>query len=357
MKAAPITKFQLNDINCFEENHQKKPIIGICNDKKCNIENKLMCSECLFEIHNGHIGIKLTEIENIINTLKENDNENENFIEIFRNKIDEFKNKINQYIEEFYSNFIKKFNENFNINKENLIDNILLNYPPKNKEQLLNLQTDFINLFKNKEKDKKKEKIINIYNKYDNILINLLNNIENKIKKLLKETIFLEQNFEWSTKTYSNYEFYYNLEENNSKITKIKNNGTITICTGLKNLEKGNIYKLVFFINYKDGDYDIGFGDDTIGSNCTLRKRKSYCVSNYGIYVNGINEDNQNYLFHYKKIIFIIDLINFSFKILFDDNKIFNFNIINPQLIYYPMAAIKNLDNSVKLKVYKLLNL
>ena len=101
MKAAPITKFQLNDINCFEENHQKKPIIGICNDKKCNIENKLMCSECLFEIHNGHIGIKLTEIENIVNTLKENDNENENFIEILEIKLMNLKTKLINILKNF----------------------------------------------------------------------------------------------------------------------------------------------------------------------------------------------------------------------------------------------------------------
>ena len=144
------------------------------------------------------------------------------------------------------------------------------------------------------------------------------------IIKLKENPINIEEIFEWSTVTYPDYGFYYKLEENNTKVTKISNNGTITICRAKNNLEKGNIYKLDYFINYKDGDFDIGFGDDCIGSTCTLRKRKSYCVSNYGIYVNGINKDSSNYLVDNIKVTFIVDLINYSFDILFNDDKKFN---------------------------------
>ena len=69
--------------------------------------------------------------------------------------------------------------------------------------------------------------------------------------------------------------------------------------------------------------------------------------------MNGINKDSNNYLLDNIKVTFIVDLINYSFDILFDDYKMFNYNI-NSQLIYYPMAAIKYLDNSVELKVYKI---
>ena len=91
----------------------------------------------------------------------------------------------------------------------------------------------------------------------------------------------------------------------------------MTICRGIKNLEKGNIYTLDYFINYKDGDFDIGFGDDSIGSTCWLRGNKCYCVSNEGIYVNGSKKNSNNYLKDYKKITFIINFIKFSYQIFF----------------------------------------
>ena len=355
MNSLQKINFNLNNINCFEENHQNNLILRICNDKNCNIDNKFMCSDCMYDKHNGHIGIKSKEIEEIVNN-KLNDiyynDEKNNFIKKFRKKIDEYKEKINQYFEKYYTNFIQIFKENIDLNKNNLINNIFQNYPPKKKEQLLKLQQILLNIYK-EEKEIKNENRFNIYNIYEKIILNRLNYIDNIIKELLINKFILEKNFEWSKDTYARYDFYYELEENNTKITKKSADGTITICRGINNLEKGNIYKLDYFINYKDGDFDIGFGDDCIGSTCTLRTRKSYCVSNYGIYVNGINKDSSNYLVDNIKVTFIVDLINYSFDILFNDDKKFNYNI-NSQLVYYPMAAIKYLDNSVKLKVYKI---
>jgi hypothetical protein len=217
---------------------------------------------------------------------------------MLRNKIDEFKNKMNQYIEEYYNNFLKIFNDNFNLNDGNSINIILENYPPKNKEQLFKLKNELLNLYENKDKKEneiKKEQILNNYKKYEKCLINGLNNLENYLIKLKENPISREDNFEWSTVTYSNYDFYYKLEQNNTKITKISNDGTMTICRGIKYLEKGNIYKLDYFINYKGGDFDIGFGDDSIRENCWLGGQKCYCVSNKGIIVNGIKKDNNNF--------------------------------------------------------------
>ncbi len=158
MNAPPtISEFKLNNINCIEENHKNNPIIGICIDKKCNTENKFMCLDCMFDKHNGHIGIKSTEIEEIINTnIKEMNNNNEifnkkynEFKKMLRNKIDEFKIKINQYIEEYYNNVLKIFNE---LNEGNSINIILQNYPPNNKEQLLKLKNELLYLYDNKDK-------------------------------------------------------------------------------------------------------------------------------------------------------------------------------------------------------------
>ena len=66
-------------------------------------------------------------------------------------------------------------------------------------------------------------------------------------------------------------------------------------------------------------------------------------------------KDNNNYLNNNKKITFIIDLIKYVYEIYFDDNKMFDFNL-NSQLIYYPMVAIRDLNNSVTLKLFKLNN-
>ena len=367
MYAPPsINEFKLSNINCIEENHKNNPIVGICIDKKCNNENKFMCLDCMFDKHNGHIGIKSKEIEEIINmNLKEKNKNNEifnqkydEFKKMLRNKIDEFKIKMNKYIEEYYNNFLKIFNEKLKFNKGNSISNILENFPPKNKEQIFKLKDELLNLYENKDKkenENKKEQILNNYKIYEKCLINGLNNLENYIIKLKENPISREDNFEWSTVTYSKYDFYYKLEQNNTKVTKISNDGTMTICRGIKNLEKGNIYKLDYFINYKKGNFDIGFGDDSIGGNCWLGGEKSYCVSNEGIYVNGIKKDNNNYLNNYKKITFIINFIQFSYEIYFNEKKMYDFNF-NSQLIYYPMVAMKDLNNSVTLKLYKLNN-
>ena len=84
---------------------------------------------------------------------------------MLRNKIDEFKIKINQYIEEYYNNFLKIFNEKFKLNEGNSNNIILQNYPPNNKEQLLKLKNELLYLYDNKDKK------------------------ENEIKKMLKNKI------------------------------------------------------------------------------------------------------------------------------------------------------------------------
>ena len=143
MNAPPIINdFKLNNINCFEENHQNNPIVGFCIEQKYNIENKFMCVNCIFEIHSCHKGIIAKEIEEIVNkNLKEQNNLIETFnqkynefVKILRNKIDEFKIKMNKYIEEYYDNFMKIFNENFKLKEGTLNKIIEENFPSKNKE-------------------------------------------------------------------------------------------------------------------------------------------------------------------------------------------------------------------------------
>ena len=45
MNSLQKINFNLNNINCFKENHQNNIIIRIYNDKNNNINNKFMCSD------------------------------------------------------------------------------------------------------------------------------------------------------------------------------------------------------------------------------------------------------------------------------------------------------------------------
>ena len=76
-------------------------------------------------------------------------------------------------------------------------------------------------------------------------------------------------------------------------------------------------------------------------------------MSNRGIFVDGQNKKSENNIVNRKKITFIVDLKKFVYQIFFDDEKMYDFNF-NSQLTYYPMIAIRELNNSVQLKLYKI---
>ena len=69
---------------------------------------------------------------------------------MLRNKIDEFKIKMNKYIEELYNNIIKTVNENIKLNEGNLNKIIEENFPSKNK--LVKLKNELLYLYNNKDK-------------------------------------------------------------------------------------------------------------------------------------------------------------------------------------------------------------
>ena len=109
------------------------------------------------------------------------------FKKILRNKIDEFKIKMNKYIEELYNNIIKTVNENIKLNEGNLNKIIEENFPSKNKEQLFKLKNELLYLYNNKDKKEneiKRENMLNDYKIYEKYLTNGINNLENYIIKL-----------------------------------------------------------------------------------------------------------------------------------------------------------------------------
>ena len=358
MEAPPsftMDSIKLNNINCYE--HSKNKIVGICNDKNCKHKNKYMCVDCIFDNHSGHVGIKINQIENFYEEQykkysNENisiDNEYKAFENNLKNKINDLKNKINNDLDLFYKNILQELKKTKLDNYEEM-KNIRNNYPPNNKEQLNKIIEELLKLYNNTNSDNNKNKLmlekkIKLYN-------DKLNEKFDSLKKYLDHFIKYPFNikFEWSTKTYGSYGFYYILEEDNTKVTKISEGGTVTICRGTNPLEEGMKYKLDYFINYKKGDFDVGFGDEKIGSTCWIRNKCGYSVSSNGLFIDGSNNNSSINILSCKKVTFIIDLKNYNSEVLLDDKKVSNFNI-RSDLKYYPMIAIRELDNSVKLKL------
>ena len=361
---------KLDNINCLI--HQNNKLVGICVDKNCNNQNKYMCLDCMFENHSGHVGIKLNQIENSFKQKINSNLEESNHIlkihkkiyESFKDKIKNLKAKINNILDRFQNNImenIEKMNKLGNFNEINIIKN---NYPPQNNEQLNNLMKELLKIHNNKNNNEINKDIIK--DKYDNFekkLQKKIESIENYFNDLLNFKL-RDKEFEWSTKTYSDYKYYYKyykyyykLEDENKKIIKIDANGTITICKTIQSLKPGRKYKIDYFVEYLHGDdFDVGFGDDQIGPLCWLRGPGGYGITSKGIYLNSQSCSNSDVKItnNIKKISFIVDLLNYTSEIYLDNTKVYSNFSINSNLTYYPMAAIRQLNNSVKLDVTEL---
>ena len=87
-------------------------------------------------------------------------------------------------------------------------------YPPKNGEQLNKLISQLLNLYNNSNNNN--DKILNEkgFHKYEDIIQMKLISLESYLKEFLKFEFEEEINFEWSTKTYKSYGFFYRLEDN-----------------------------------------------------------------------------------------------------------------------------------------------
>jgi len=317
----------------------------------------------MFESHSGHVGIKSNVIEDLykqnLNIYSEqNKILNEEYLKLeknFKSKIDVIKNKINEHLEKLYKSILDEIKIKVNnINNCEKINEIKNNYPPKSKEELNKIIEVLLKLYNNKENiNYQKDNLLieNIFSDYNAIFQEKMENLENIISKLTK---FKLDHFEWSIHTYGNYGFYYKLDENNSKVTKISDGGTITICRGIIPLHKGNKYKLDYDINYINGDFDVGFGDDKEGRMDWLRGNNLYSITSNGIYINGINILEHKIKKENKKITFIIDLKLNNSEIFIDGQNIYNFNI-KSDILYYPMIAIRELNNSVKLNLTEII--
>lgn len=124
--------------------------------------------------------------------------------------------------------------------------------------------------------------------KFDEFIKNQLSSIDKYINEnflILSGALKIKSNnFEWCYKTYSGYDFFYELSDNKLKGTKISSNGTMTILRAKEELKENYIYNIKFKIGLKNGgDFDVGIGTDKVGDSCWLRTKESLCISNKGI--------------------------------------------------------------------------
>ena len=215
--------------------------------------------------------------------------------------------------------------------------------------ELINKLNDKVTLQGNeinylKEKIKLQEKEIKMLKKFNGILPDT-------------DEDFKEINNPWSKEKfkYADYKtFYYTLKENDYLAEKTENDNYIHMIKSMNQLKKDNIYKLVFETNYIKGEnFQVGFGDFNEATSQPWLKEKIKCVglTEEGLFIEGNKIDNVSINNNDKKYTFIIDINNKKFSLFVNEIKKGEFNY-NFQENIYPLAAIRKIGNSVKIKTY-----
>ena len=175
---------------------------------------------------------------------------------------------------------------NISINEETNGVNLKIKLPhPKCPE--------IIFFFENKTKDVN-ESISELYG----LIENLNNKISEQQKEIneLKDTLksnnvkitkYKEINNPWTENNKEYKYFYYTLKDNNYLAEKTDNDTFIYPIKTNYLLKKEKIYKIIFVLDYKSDDVDLGFGNfvDTEKANW-LRTKNSVCINNIGLYIN-----------------------------------------------------------------------
>ena len=229
----------------------------------------------------------------------------------------------------------------------------------KLNERILPQETEIRNL---KGKILSQEKEINDLKTKIIIQNNEIDELKKEIKAKNVKNDFIETYNPWSKEAlgYGEYNiFYYDLKEKDFLAEKTKIGDFIHIIRGKNNFEIGKIYKLEFIINYiNEGDFDIGFGDLKIATDCAwLRGCDScVCITNQGLYISSKKISDISITKYVKKYTFIIDIFNANFILYMDGIKSGEYNHIFQNNNIYPLAAIRNIGNSVYIKTYEKYN-
>ena len=148
--------------------------------------------------------------------------------------------------------------------------------------------------------------------------------------------------------------FYYTLKDNNYIAKKTQNNEYIHLIKTSYQFKKDKIYKLEFDVNYKGGDFDIGFADFTKTTfNAKLASSENFVAINKdSLIINKNTIYNNIKIENGKKYEFIIDMKKKNFILNINNTKVGEFSFDFQDNIF-AQASIRNIGNSVKIKTYE----
>ena len=174
----------IENFHLFCNEHNSNEIVGLCVDNNCK-NNKLMCSDCIFQYHVKHDIIRIKDVlRKYINLCQKIDNIKNELNVIISEKKKEIIEKINEIIDNLFNNCVK-FNEmNDYLKIENDLKNINTRY--KNSSNLHNQQKLADSLFQFwKLYSQENNKQIEILSKMNNKLNQNFNKFMDRIEKKL----------------------------------------------------------------------------------------------------------------------------------------------------------------------------
>ena len=389
---------------------------GLCKEKGhmlklqffCKTHNQLCCGACIAKIQEDNIGIHK---DCTICTLKEIKEEKKNNIDNNINYLKELSKELNKSIDELKNIFekINKSKEELKTQIQNIFTKIRNELNKREDKLLSDVDKKYDNLFCDenivKNSEKLPEKIENLLKKAENankeyddnkidVFINICINVENSIKNIkeINDSIIKSRNYKnikikfnpdndeilnkflekikkfgevgdnfieidnpWTTERFINNNnfFYYTLKENNYLAEKTENNGYIHIIKSKLQLQKDKIYKIEFLSNYRNDDFNIGFGDFSSTNKCSALyvSQNCVCLTNNGLLINKININQNIKIENGKKYEFIIDIKNRKFNLYSNGENLGEYEF-NFQDNIFVQASIRNVGNSIKIKTY-----
>lgn len=377
-KQLPKQQINLSKETCPIESHNN-PLIGYCIEPQCKNPHRFFCYECLFENHNGHKMVKINKVDDIVNAERsKNQSLSDSKIAEFLKQVERTFTEESEKIKEMMAISLKKATGEFlaQLNQD-LFEEL--------KSQKNSNNLEFLNYKGLKEMDQVESSALNsviiegvnnnnpdpkdINKNFPEVKIEPLKLALQGIQKSLEATLFEKfkgfkpENYfsfdyrhfalEWVQKTYSTYEFYFELSENNKSATKVKSGGTMTIVRSKEPLEIGFLHQIELMINWKSQqDLDVGFANDQVGKLCWLRVPNSYGITSNGIYCSGEKKSDIG-LTDGKKVKFDLNLREkpMKCKIYLDYEMVWEMNIDEKEI--YLMAGMRGLKDAVKIVGYK----
>jgi len=371
----------LSALSCPIESHLNSPLFGFCIDANCKNPQKFLCNDCIFDNHNGHKIARLKLVDEILNNEKlKSQNLSDSKIAEFIRQIERTFSEETEKIRDSTMETLKKFSIEFLSQTNNDLFEDLKSQKNSNNLEFLNYKqlkdlsfeesstlTQIIleNINKAPEqKDPQNQKINLVENQIEPLKV-ALQTLNKSIESLISEKLktFKPETFfhfdfrmfplEWVEKAYSTYEFYFELTQDNKNACKIKSQGTMTIVRSKEPLELGFCHFIEVVPNWKSGqDFDVGFGNDSVGKLCWLRVPNAYGITTNGIYCNG-ERKSDICLGDGKKVKFEVNLKEKvqKCKMFLEFEMVWEMTFEEKEL--FLMAGIRGLKDSIRITNYK----